>query len=174
MTSSMMDLRIMKIPERAAWEGLTDSDISVDAEEVPPIVLRQPMIISVRGVRLRMTLVGMREVPSWVNSLFALLRLPKNWDSYGSRQIDLQCVLAAIDLMNKISVRGFPTPNIAPLSGSGVQLEWCLGRRELEVAIASPARYTLLFEDENEVVETGGRLADDRPIFQKLEHLCRS
>jgi len=70
-----------------------------------------------------------------------LIKLKKDWDSYGGSAIDEDCIGRAIDILKElidlrdrrnISLR---VPFIAPLSSGGIQMEWEEGERYLELLL---------------------------------------
>jgi hypothetical protein len=68
-----------------------------------------------------------------LEQLLQLLDLPVNWDSYGSRCIDRRAVASGILLLVQIMGEDVPTPQVCPVPGGGVQLEWQRANRALEL-----------------------------------------
>lgn len=72
-------------------------------------------------------LVFSEQPPNWFRELLericALGNLPENWDSYGARQIDPQCALAAVTLLFSIMNPRIPPPSVVPTVRGGIQLE---------------------------------------------------
>jgi hypothetical protein len=92
-----------------------------------------------------------------------LVKLPANWDSYGSPPLSQVAVETVIDLLQRIDDRNLPSVRIVPVSGGGVQLEWCVSARELQLEIASDgtAQY-LQIEGGHPKREEEITLTDDR------------
>ena len=68
--------------------------------------------------------------------------LPDNWDSYGSPPPPNELITNVLMLLNQAwgedksphaRQATMPTPSIVPLSGGGIQVEWHLMQRELEL-----------------------------------------
>ena len=81
------------------------------------------------------------ELSQWqidaIRKLDQLHALPRDWDSYGSSPPSEIAVKAAVRLILDIDFDYFVSPHIVPISGGGVQLEWSLGSREVEIEIDS-------------------------------------
>ena len=67
--------------------------------------------------------------------LFRLRDLPPGWDTYGSPPIPDDVILGAVRLLFHAAAEQSPWPHLAPVSGGGVQLEWAVNGRELEIEI---------------------------------------
>ena len=72
-----------------------------------------------------------------IRKLLHLLSLPHDWDSYGSPPPAEVAVTAGVGLILGMDLDYFVTPRIVAVSGGGVQLEWTLGSREIEIEIDS-------------------------------------
>lgn len=72
-----------------------------------------------------------------IKRLITVRKLPENWDSYGSPPPTESAFAIAIRLLTAIDFDELPSPRIIPVSGGGVQLEWDVGIRELELEIMS-------------------------------------
>lgn len=77
--------------------------------------------------------------PQWQKdaliALFHVALLPTNWDSYGSIPPLPKVVKNAERLLMAIKFEDLPVPHIVPVSGGGIQLEWSISSRELELEI---------------------------------------
>jgi hypothetical protein len=93
-----------------------------------------------------------------------LVKLPANWDSYGSPPLSQVAVETVIDLLQRIDDRNLPAVRIVPVSGGGVQLEWRVSTRELQLEIASDgtAQYLQIEggqpQREEEITSTADRM----------------
>jgi hypothetical protein len=67
-----------------------------------------------------------------------------DWDSYGSPPLSQAALSKARELVLHFAVRGLPVPDIRPVSGGGVQLEWRADRTELELMILPEGRVLYL------------------------------
>jgi hypothetical protein len=66
-----------------------------------------------------------------------IAKLPHNWDSYGSPPPSSTAMDIVMDLLLKIDDPNLPSTHVIPVSGGGVQLEWNLSPRELQLEISS-------------------------------------
>lgn len=63
-----------------------------------------------------------------------LVNYPHNWDSYGSPPPSCDLVWQILPLLQEMARRlNTPIPNVVPMPGGGIQLEWHTRSRELEV-----------------------------------------
>ena len=67
-----------------------------------------------------------------IDDLDALSTLPIDWDSYGSPKISEDLIMAAKSFLYQLEFE-FIAPRVVPISGGGIQLEWQMGERELEL-----------------------------------------
>jgi len=67
-----------------------------------------------------------------------LLALPKDWDTYGAKQIRSDVVQYALTIVFPLVFEGFPVPKIVPVPNGGIQLEWHTRKGELELEIERP------------------------------------
>ena len=83
-----------------------------------------------------------------------LSRLPFNWDSYGSPPVQSAAVHGALQVL--LAARAneqSPAPRVVPVSGGGLQLEWRIGGRELDVEILPDGSMETLTVNEGEIRE---------------------
>lgn len=64
-----------------------------------------------------------------------LAQLPENWDGYGSLPIQQPAIEQSADVLSILSNLDLPDPQIFPVPGGGVQLEFRQASRELEIEI---------------------------------------
>lgn len=67
------------------------------------------------------------------DDLDALSTLPVGWDSYGSPKISNELIMAAKSFLNQLEYEFIAAPRVVPISGGGIQFEWQIGERELEL-----------------------------------------
>jgi len=65
-----------------------------------------------------------------------IVKLPHNWDSYGSPPPTRVAVETVVDLLLRIDDRNLPSARVVPVSAGGVQLEWRVPGRELQLEIS--------------------------------------
>jgi len=79
-----------------------------------------------------------------ISQTLKLERLPTDWDSYGSPPPSNELADFCIDwLLKSIPFNDLPSPNVVPVSGGGIQFEWSLSDRELELEVLP--NYTIEF-----------------------------
>lgn len=64
-----------------------------------------------------------------------LANLRDDWDSYGSPPISPAALHTSTRLIAMIDPGDLPVPCVFPVPGGGMQLEWIVGQRELELEI---------------------------------------
>ena len=96
-----------------------------------------------------------REVAAKLN-LLADLR--HNWDGEGGEPIQGRIITIASELLLPLSRLQPPIPRIAPVLGGGIQFEWEIGGRELEIEILPNGSVEYLTAEGDRVQE--GRLPD--------------
>lgn len=95
---------------------------------------------------------------SWLSSarrkLEELSKLPENWNTYGSRPIQAEAIETTAKLISDLIKLRMPEPNIFPVSGGGIQLEWENSNCELEIEIMPDKSIEYLIVDtEGEIHE---------------------
>ncbi len=96
-----------------------------------------------------------------LKKLAELARLPENWDGYGSRPVQLAAVEGTARLLAALASVSPPPPHFCPVPGGGVQLEWQVSSRELELEVLpNGSMEFLVVDEEGEMLE--GRLAPNR------------
>jgi len=64
-----------------------------------------------------------------------LSALPQNWNGYGSPVVNKDAIEHSFTLLSELGKLGMPEPNIVPVSGGGLQLEWRRSGAEIEIEI---------------------------------------
>lgn len=94
-----------------------------------------------------------------------LSKLPENWNSYGSRSIQKDAIEITANLLSDLVKLKMPEPQIFPVSGGGLQLEWKNADRELEIEIRSDKRIEfLIVNEEGKMYE--GQLLNHNPLYE--------
>jgi hypothetical protein len=126
----------------------------------------------------------MQLAPAWtwllkgVQALLKVASLPANWDERGSPSIRPAALHKASQLLAWLAAsaaRGLlcspellPVPYVIPVSGGGLQLEWQVGSRELEIEFL-PDGSALFLRVAGEQLEEGMFPSDpDVPQVQEL------
>lgn len=90
-----------------------------------------------------------------VKRVFQTAELSANWDSYGSPPLSAQAVRTAISVILSVHLDDLPTPDVVPVPGGGIQLEWRMGSRELELEILPNGSLEFLKSEHGEPLEEG-------------------
>ncbi len=90
-----------------------------------------------------------------LKKLAEVATLPQNWDSYGSPPPTQVSVEVAKILIKAIDCENLPPLRIVPVPGGGLQLEWNVGTRELELEILHDGSVEYLKSDRGEPLEEG-------------------
>ena len=102
--------------------------------------------------------------PPWLSSALAdiarLAELPPGWDGYGSPQRSVKEREQATQLLASMTYSDLPAPNIVPVSGGGMQMEWQHGGRALELEIVAGAQEIIFLQ----VYEDGTTAEGSYPI----------
>ena len=93
----------------------------------------------------------------------------ENWDSYGSCPIEEDVLCTAKELLFSLEP-AMPSPTVVPVSGGGIQLEWQVDGRELEIEFHPDSTIEFLKVNEDETMEEGEIPAGDSV---HLSHLLK-
>lgn len=102
-----------------------------------------------------------------IKRLNKVLSLPENWDSYGSCPPTQDAANTAMDVLTRIDMDYFVAPRVVPISGGGLQLEWEIGTRALELEILSDGSVEYLTTERREPRDEGRihMINEVRPFF---------
>lgn len=70
-----------------------------------------------------------------VKTIARLAQLPENWDTYGSRPVQVRALQGAFFILKLTEALSLPAPHIGPVAGGGIQFDWFSATRELEIEI---------------------------------------
>lgn len=93
-----------------------------------------------------------------VKGVLRIQKLPSNWDSYGSPAPTRKAVDASLMLLWQIirlGLEDLPVPHVVPVSGGGIQLEWQVGRRELELEVLPDGSAEFLKVEDGDPITEG-------------------
>jgi hypothetical protein len=79
----------------------------------------------------------------------------RNWDRERGEPINPEIVHMACELLVPLSPLGLPVPRIAPVLGGGIQFEWDIQGRELEIEILPDQTVEYLIADKSGGVNEG-------------------
>jgi hypothetical protein len=88
-----------------------------------------------------------------IDQLLGFRSLPPDWDSYGSRPIDDRAIASGLVLLIQADLEKAHAPHICPVPGGGVQLEWQVGQRALELEALPKGSVEFLRIDGDAMVE---------------------
>lgn len=72
--------------------------------------------------------------------------LPENWDSYGARPVEADCIIKALEVLREVTCWDTLAPYVFPTPAGGVQFEWHTRGIDLEIEIASPLHVVAYYE----------------------------
>lgn len=119
---------------------------------------------------------GKGDEPAWLQTLVAdvtaLLQLPRGWNSYAARPIDVRAANAAVALLAATMQPNTPRPTVVPMSRGDIQLEWHLRGMDVEVVVPAEGPARVWYEDlragiEREYTLEGGH----EPLREVLREL---
>lgn len=82
-----------------------------------------------------------------IPQIVELLRLEPNWDSYGACAIDVRTVMSAIRVISILMRKDTPNPSVIPTSRGGIQFQWELGSKYLEIEVFPPDKIEAYYFD---------------------------
>ena len=82
-----------------------------------------------------------------------LAQLSENWDSYGSRSIQRPAIEQAAEVLACLSNLDLSDPQIFPVPGGGIQLEFRQDSRELEIEILPDGSIEFLMVEDGKMRE---------------------
>ncbi|MBS1789107.1 MAG: hypothetical protein JST85_15370 [Acidobacteria bacterium] len=99
-----------------------------------------------------------------------LSKLPENWDSYGSRTVQPPAIEQATALLRQLASFNLPQPDVFPVPGGGIQVEFQLESRELEIEILPNGQIEYLTMNEDGQMSEGSISADLQNDLHRLTH----
>lgn len=102
-----------------------------------------------------------------------LTKLPDNWDGYGSRPIQPKAHQQATVLIEQLGKSNMPGPQIFPVPGGGLQLEWQNDKCGAELEILPDGSMQYLIEDEAGEMREGAvapSLTEVYRLFRWFDH----
>ena len=100
---------------------------------------------------------------------FSLLDLPENWDSYGARRIERDCVIEGLNFLVSVLDDETAPPSVVPSSHGGIQFEWHKSGLDLEIEVTASKRVSIYIHDH----ATGKEWEADQPTGVLTEAVKR-
>lgn len=147
-------------------QGLTDQSISrMVWEKHAAITASEATTAQVipigdgnRGMPVRPALHWQASV---VRSIAELLKLPENWNSYGSKCVRYDTAMFAILVLENIMAAGTPLPSVVPTAHGGIQFEWHENDVDFEIDVIEPYHCEYAYHDERNAAG---------PVYGELEN----
>lgn len=116
-------------------------------------------------------LFGNRE-RSWLlsaaDSVAKLAALPDNWDGSGSPRVKPATVTRAVEVLYTLGVAVEPMSHACPIPGGGLQLEWDVPGRYLEIEVFPDGSVEYLRQKAGEDATEGQFLLTDLSTVQEI------
>ena len=114
----------------------------------------------------------------FVEMATAVLRLGKlepNWDGSGSPPVSRVAIHQALRMLQAVALQEPPLPQVLPVPGGGVQLEWHVGGRELELEFLPDGLLVYLVVEPGTSPEEGqSQLPREDLVRNLVQRLARS
>lgn len=109
-------------------------------DEVANYVSAESMISTIypRQGRMRVTQPRSKWVVDLSDRFDELTSLPFGWDGYAGRPVSFNCAQFAANLVERLFVRGVPTPNLVPGCDGTLQIEWHRSQFDIEIHVIAP------------------------------------
>ncbi|MFK5985179.1 MAG: hypothetical protein QM479_07115 [Pseudomonadota bacterium] len=108
--------------------------------------------ICVKPCKTNVVTLSSRKIPKWYSetaeSIYSILALSDNWDSYGANRFSQETAKAVDNLLRGIMHMNTPAPQLVPSASGTIQLEWHVGGIDLEIEVESLSTSYVFFEDE--------------------------
>jgi len=140
-------------------ENVSSCFITATVTSGSVLTYTSPIVSNLGGYAQWSVVIPTRALSQWqiqgIKRLNEVLSLPKNWDSYGSCPPTHAAANTAMDLLTGIDIDYFVAPRVVPVSGGGLQLEWEIGVRALELEILNDGSVEYLTTERREPHEEG-------------------
>jgi hypothetical protein len=90
--------------------------------------------------------------------------LPNNWDGYGSPMLHEEARIIAVQVLSLLAWTGADAPHIAPVPGGGLQFEWDVADRSLELEVLPSGEIEFLVTMDNGWSREGPITSKDKQI----------
>jgi hypothetical protein len=95
-----------------------------------------------------------------LDSVREYVHLNPNWDGYGSPPVHQRVVETTVSLLARFAAETarLPLPEVAPVSGGGLHVEFEVGLKGLEIEILPDTTIEIVLSDGDEDAEVSGRV----------------
>jgi hypothetical protein len=172
-TKDQEDSAVARFTHVATWEKIQSLAAKNNASTRRKTPSRKGGTIS---GKLSTPVIPKIELEPWqittIEAIAGLARLPEDWDSYGSQKIRKIALATAFRIVLEIDVEDLAAPYVYPVPGGGIQLEWCILDRELEIEVIPDGSIQFLAVLENGEEEEGSfttkQVTQLRALVRKL------
>jgi hypothetical protein len=98
-----------------------------------------------------------------------LIQLPDDWDGYGSPRVTQVAQQRAMELLSEMRSYAIPSMRIDAVPGGGLQFDWRIGRREIELEVLPDGNVEYLASEGANSHE--GSVLDETVVQQLLQWL---
>ncbi len=128
------------------------------------------------NVRIEIKISPTSSLPNWfievAEEIENLLQINDGWDSYGGSAPSPQIIKETLLILSELPDSNIPSPQIFPTNQGGIQLNWEIENKDIEIRIQSPTEVNAFIEN----IDTGNiqeyHMTMDtspiRSIFQEL------
>jgi hypothetical protein len=118
--------------------------------------------------------IGKQVLAPWIElireQLIAISELKSGWDSHGSAAPGLEVIQGALNLAESLHETGLvPKPHIYPTRSGGVQFEWEVGEKYLEIELLSQTQAVYFYSDLRDRYEAEGELREGESLDDVIE-----
>lgn len=125
---------------------------------------------------------GTGRLPRWLaparDRVSEIVQLPWGWDGHDGCPVKIDIAKFAIRFLLQVLAPESPAPQIVPLSGGGIQLEWHQNGVDLEIEIDAPNQVFVSFEDLESGMEFERSFSTDygdlAPILRRLTRVGKA
>jgi hypothetical protein len=110
--------------------------------------------------------------PQWLEAARRAIKpiavLADNWDGEGALRIQLAVMEGSLSVLGQFLPSRMPPPQIVPTHRAGIQVEWHINGKDLEIEFAPGSPATFYFYDSQTQVEREGALQPRPPSGASL------
>ena len=124
----------------------------------------QALVVKVSLGNATLKLAGqLREMTA---KLSGFMGLPPDWDGYGAKPTSASAAIQAVSILAKLVKAGGRPPQLVPTNTGGVQLEWHVGGKDVEIEVLSDGRVECYVNVEGREDFWSNHQLPEDPMFQ--------